>query len=36
MKNVLEIIGGIIIFLFVMSLFGFVIYLGIKFFTSLF
>ncbi len=36
MKGALQIIGGIIIFLFVVALFGFGIYFGIKFIASLF
>ncbi len=36
MKNLGQIIGGIIIFLFVMALFGCVIYFGFKLITSIF
>lgn len=36
MKGALQIIGGIIIFLFVIALFGFGLYFGFKFITSLF
>ena len=36
MKNTLEIIGGLIIFLFVMSLYGAIIYFGIKLLTHIF